>query len=431
MFRAGDVLYGKLRPYLNKVCIPPFDGICSTDFLVFPQSQHLDSRILMWYLNRRELVEFAAHQQRGVELPRVNYSDLADLPFPLPPLAEQRRIAEKVESLLAGVNASRDRLQRVSAILKRFRQAVLAAACSGRLTADWREDSPRLESAARLVQRVLQARGNPSGIPQPLQVGDMDLGGLGASIPEMWTWVCLRLLMNPDEAFCYGVVQPGDDDDEGVALVRAGDLKDGRVNVDALRRIPRDVDAAYKRSRLRGGELLVTVVGAGIGEVGLAQAECSGFNIARAVAKIPVREFDARYVFLWMSTGTAMGWMKNQSREVARPTLNLEQLRQLPVPLPPLAEQHEIVRRVDALFALADAIEQRVAAAGASAERLTQAVLAKAFRGELVPQDPSDEPASVLLERIRQERKDLAPERPSAARIRRKRVQGKAGRTPG
>lgn len=121
------------------------------------------------------------------------------------------------------------------------------------------------------------------------------------------------------------------------------------------------IHANYRRSQLLGGEILVTVVGAGIGETAIAQPECGGFNIARAVAKLPVREFDARYVHLWLQSSRAVDWMKGDSREVARPTLNLEQLQTLPVPVSPLPEQQEIVRRVEGLFALADELEERFA----------------------------------------------------------------------
>ena len=186
-------------------------------------------------------------------------------------------------------------------------------------------------------------------------------------------------------------------------MIRAGDLNFGRVDTSALRRIPLSVHHDYRRAQLVGGEILVTVVGAGIGETAIAQAECAGFNIARAVAKLPVREFSARYVHLWLSTSRALTWMKGDSREVARPTLNLEQLQTLPVPIPPLPEQDEIVRRVEHLFTLADKLEARYSKAQAHVDRLTQSLLAKAFRGELVPQDPNNEPASALLARIRLE----------------------------
>src|SRR5262249_6621448 len=106
------------------------------------------------------------------------------------------------------------------------------------------------------------------------------------------------------------------------------------------------------------------------------------FKFARALAKVPIRDFATRYIFWWLNSAEAVSWMKSDAREVARPTLNLEQLQTLPVPLPPIAEQLGIARRVEALFALADAIEKRVAVATVRVEKLTQAVLAKAFRGE-------------------------------------------------
>ncbi|MBY0231032.1 MAG: DEAD/DEAH box helicase family protein, partial [Gemmataceae bacterium] len=164
--------------------------------------------------------------------------------------------------------------------------------------------------------------------------------------------------------------------------------------------------------RFRKGELLITVVGAGIGDAAIVPDECNGYNLARAVAKVPIREFDVAYVRRWVETGLAQVWLKGDAREVARPTLNLEQLATLPVPLPPLDEQREIVRQVWALFALADGIEAKLAAARKRVDALTQAVLAKAFRGELVPTEAElarregreYEPASVLLERVRAER---------------------------
>ena len=79
MFRAGDVLYAKLRPYLNKVCVPDFDGICSTDILVFPRSDFLDSHFLAYVLSSRNLMAFATHHSTGVQLPRISFERLADL----------------------------------------------------------------------------------------------------------------------------------------------------------------------------------------------------------------------------------------------------------------------------------------------------------------------------------------------------------------
>jgi type I restriction enzyme S subunit len=331
---------------------------------------------------------------RGTGIPHVDPEVFWNLEVPLAPLAEQRRIVAKLEQVLGKVEASQRRLAKIPVLLKRFRQSVLAAACSGRLTADWREENPK-ENAVGYIETVRSKR--PAKYQDSSVRDDLDL----PEIPGSWAWTNLRFLLSPAEAFCYGVVQPGENDPKGALLVRAGDLKNGRVETHALRRIPKSIHEAYRRSKLNGGEILVTVVGAGIGETALAQQECAGFNIARAVAKLPVREFDARYVRHWLTTSRAVTWMKGDSREVARPTLNLEQLQTLPVPIPPLPEQQEIVRRVEALFALADRIEARYAKAQAQVDRLTPSLLARAFAGKLVPQDPADEPAAVLLERIR------------------------------
>jgi len=425
VFNPGDVLYGKLRPYLNKVCMPSFSGICSTDFLVFSRDGSFDSRFLLYLLSSLDTVEYANHHSTGIELPRIAWPTLAKLPVSIPPLAEQKRIVVKVEALLERVSKARERLDRVPDILKRFRQSVLAAACSGRLTADWRERKG-METANELVATMAALRkeryslasdaAKASGLRKPRAFDnehprvrdDLPLFDL----PNEWEWVDLRFLMDEQRPFCYGVVQPGAEADDGNFLVRAGDLENGSVNTSQLRTISAQVDSAYERSRLDGGEVLVTVVGANAGVASIAPESCRGFNIARAVAKLPIRDFNAAYLLNWLTSSTAVEWMKRDAREVARPTLNLEQLRTLPVPLPPIAEQEEIVQRVAATLDIIQRAEQRLKDAGTFAERISQSTLAEAFAGELVEPEADlarregrdYEPASVLLERIAAER---------------------------
>lgn len=374
--------------------------VCSNFFRLLRLSPEVEPSFI-GYLLRFAYVrgKFNEFQTETTNLRNLNVTDfLEKTEVSIAPLAEQRRIVTKLETLLGKVNDCQQRLAKIPRLLKRFRQSVLAAACSGCLTADWREKNSRIEDASQLIAKVKlprAARYQDASVRDDLELSEL---------PVTWVWTNLRFLLSPSEAFCYGVVQPGENDPDGAFLIRAGDLNDGQVDTSALRRIPLSVHKDYKRSQLMGGEVLVTVVGAGIGEAAIAQPECAGFNIARAVAKLPVREFSASYVYRWLSTSRALHWMKGDSREVARPTLNLEQLQTLPVPLPPLAEQLEIVRRVEQLFAFADQVEARFATAQAHVDKLTQSLLAKAFRGELVPQDPKDEPASVLLARIRAEK---------------------------
>ena len=131
VFKAGDVLYGQLRPYLNKVARPDFDGVASTDILVFPPQQELDQRYLLRFLNSATVVDHAHHHSMGLQMPRIGFEVLGDIPIPLPPIDVQRQIADILEGLIDQVDSAKDRLDMILALLKKFRQSVLAAACSG------------------------------------------------------------------------------------------------------------------------------------------------------------------------------------------------------------------------------------------------------------------------------------------------------------
>ena len=152
LFKPGDVLYGKLRPYLNKHALVDFVGIASTDILVFRSKGILDSRLLNEYLGLSHVVAHAQSNSKGINLPRVSPQIVNTLPLPLPPLPEQQRIAEKLESLLGKIKDAKALLDEIPEILQNFRQSVLSTACSGRLTEDWR--ASHKVNARSLVSRL-------------------------------------------------------------------------------------------------------------------------------------------------------------------------------------------------------------------------------------------------------------------------------------
>jgi len=147
-FSAGDVLYGRLRAYLNKVFLPDFNGLCSTEFIIFRKVPHIDSRFLQYFLNSWEFVTFANGLNAG-ERPRVKFEQLAGYPFSLPPLPEQERIVAKIESLFTQLDAGVAGLKRAQAALKRYKASVLKAAVEGRLVAQ----DPNDEPAEELLER--------------------------------------------------------------------------------------------------------------------------------------------------------------------------------------------------------------------------------------------------------------------------------------
>jgi type I restriction enzyme S subunit len=144
-----------------------------------------------------------------------------------------------------------------------------------------------------------------------------------------------------------------------------------------------------------------------LGGVAVVPKSMRGWNVSREVAVVPLIDVVPQFVANWVATQTSQNWLLGVAKGVAYTGINLEDLRLLPVPIPPLSEQQEIVRRVEKLFAFADQIESRLKQAQAHVDRLTQSILAKAFRGELVPQNSSDAPASVLLDQLRAERESM------------------------
>ena len=172
-----------------------------------------------------------------------------------------------------------------------------------------------------------------------------------------------------------------------------------------MKRISPTLSSEYARTILRGGEVLVNVRGT-LGGVAVATPSMKGWNISREVAVVPVDTavVDPHYVAYWIGANSSQDWLNRVEKGVAYTGINIEDLRKLPVEFPSIEEQRQIIRRIENAFAWVDRLVSEASKARELFVRLDQAVLARAFRGELVPQDPSDEPATILLERLRDER---------------------------
>jgi len=369
---------------------------------------------LRHYFQTQSYRQHISDQSAGVNINNLRAEHLLSLEFPLPPLPEQRRIVAKIEELTARSRAARAALAEVPTLLEQFRQSVLASAFRGDLTADWRAKHPHTEPASELLARIRterrkqwEAKYPKKKYAEPEPVDDSDL----PELPEGWCWASLPELTSPTETLCYGVVQPGEAVENGVNLIRVCDIRDGEVRTTELRNISAEIDREYARSRIMGGELLLTVVGT-IGRVAVAPLELRGSNIARAVAKlVPCSAVPATWLADWFSTSFMQDWLGREACEVARKTLNLKELDRAVIPLAPSSEMQQLVTLIPSMLKRTQAIVAWVAEGQQELDALDQSLLAKAFRGELVPQDPADEPASVLLERIKAESATAGPAR--------------------
>ncbi len=152
VFKCGDVLYGKLRPYLNKVVLADSAGFSTTEIVPLNARGYADQRFLFYWLKSAEFLDYVNSVSHGINMPRLGTEAGNAAPFVIAPIPEQKRIADKLDTLLARIDACRDRLDRLPTIIKQFRQSVLAAATSGRLTEEWRERNPH---AAKWLDRSL------------------------------------------------------------------------------------------------------------------------------------------------------------------------------------------------------------------------------------------------------------------------------------
>jgi type I restriction enzyme S subunit len=349
------------------------------------------------YLNSFDYTGFVTGSTRL----KLTQEAMRSIPVTLAPLAEQKRIADKLDALLAKVDACRQRLDRVPALIKRFRQAVLAAATAGDLTADWRNKCEVEKTGADLLKLAREmhklAAKRVEDIPMPVEDESI------VDIPNSWTVASGAEVVEPKAEIVYGIVQPGPKLEEGVPYVRGMDIENGRILVDQLMKTSQAIAEKYSRSALLGGDVLLGIIRAT--KVAIVPSVLNGANITQGTARFrPSSVIKTRYLAIALEAPSTQYWLHEHYRGIDMPGLNLADVRRVPIPLPPLEEQREIVRRVEALFAFADRLEARYLAARKQVDKLTPSLLAKAFRGELVPQDPNDEPASALLERIRAER---------------------------
>lgn len=384
-FYSGDVLYSRLRPYLNKVWRADRDGLCSAEFIVMPGNDAIDADFLRYRLNAADFVSFANGLHAG-DRPRVDFDQISS--FILPPfsLSTQRSIVATIDQHFSRLEAGVTALRRVQANLKRYRAAVLKAACEGRLVPSEAElartEGRTYETGEQLLARILADRcKNWHGRGKFKEPSVPDTTNL-LPLPEGWAWATVEQLNLAGRPCAYGVLQPGDDIEGGVPFVRVGDISDGKVDQSNLKRITPSIAAKYPRTKLQGGELVITLVGA-IGRAAIIPASLEGGNVARAVGVVPLAlELDRHWVEIWFRNPQKVTEMTARSHEVARKTLNLEDVRAASVALPPVAEQIRIVAEVERRLSVIEELEASVAANLQRASRLRQSILQRAFGRE-------------------------------------------------
>ena len=415
--RAGNTLFSTVRTYLKNVAMvpPEFDGqVASTGFCVLNPSNEIDPKFVFYHVVSDEFVSTLNPLQRGTSYPAVRDDDVLSQRLILAPLPEQCRIVAEVEKQFTRLDASVVALRRAQANLKRYRASVLRAACSGELVATEAElaraEGREYEPAGVLLESILaerrahwEAQEKRRGkYKEPAAPDTSDL----PTLPEGWAWATLEQATE-----IQGGIQKQPKRTPATnpsPFLRVANVLRGNLDLTEVHLIEL-FSGELEKLRLVAGDLLI-VEGNGspsqIGRMAIwkgAIDDCVHQNhIIRArVRSGIVPQFVETY---WNSPLGTASVLNVASSTSGLYTLSVSKVGGLPVPLPPLAEQHRIVAEVERRLSVIQQAETAVEASLRRAERLRQSILKRAFCGELAPQDPDDEPASVLLERIRAQR---------------------------
>jgi type I restriction enzyme, S subunit len=419
--QADDILVSMTRPNLNAVAKVPteLDGaICSTGFDVLRPIE-VEPDWLFLTVKSRPCVEVMTSLVQGALYPAVRPADVRAHRFALPPLAEQQRIVVKIEALEERSRRAREALLEVGPLLEQFRQSVLAAAFRGDLTADWRAAHSNVEPASELLHRVraerrrrweqaelakYEAKGQKplqswkDKYKEPEPVDDADL----PKLPEGWTWATI------DEICSHIVDCPHSTPqwtDEGKLCVRTTEFHPGKLDLTHARFVSLETfNERIQRLKPQPGDILYSREGGILGiscQVPADTELCLGQRMMLMRTDV---HFLSRLLMHWLNSPRTLDRVKRLTLGSASPHLNVGEVKGFPVPVAPIEEHSKLLEMIESCLATPEVCAQMAMDSEQQLDHLNQAILAKAFRGELVPQDPSDEPASVLLERIHAQR---------------------------
>lgn len=288
LFRRDDMLFGRRRAYLKKAAQAPFDGICSGDITVIrARPGKLLPELLPFIIQNDDLFDFAVGRSDGSLSPRVKWENLKNYTFELPPLAEQKKLAEVLWSISDTIQAYQDLLTKTEELVK-----------------------------ARFAEML----------------GD-----------GMYPISLLINLIKEGAGVSYGIVQPGDDGTGDMGVLRPVDIVDGKLSVKSIKYIDRAIGEGFKKTELTGDELLITVRGT-TGTTALTDDRFAGMNVTRGIAVIRYdrRKINPVYLNAYFNTDKSQRYIQEHTKGATLQQINLSDLRLQEIPVPPMAQQEKM-----------------------------------------------------------------------------------------
>ncbi|WP_163536298.1 restriction endonuclease subunit S [Gracilibacillus sp. YIM 98692] len=371
VFKAGDVLYGKLRPYLNKHAIANFEGIASTDILIY-RSRFIESnKLLDKYLGLPLVVKYANENSSGINLPRISPKKMNRLPIPLPPLEEQDKINNRIEKLINKIDRAEQLIKEAKETFELRRAAILDKAFCGKLGTN---------KGHEMVSDTLSKNSD-------ISLND----NTPYDIPDNWLWVKTKSIAKWGSGGTPSRKKSEYYNGE-IPWLKTGELRDNFI-VDSKEKITEDAIKNSSAKLFPKGSVAVAMYGATIGRTGIFGIDAST-NQACAVG-IPEESVDPEYMFYYFQSQKQR--LIERGKGGAQPNISQTIIKDFPFPLPPLEEQKRITQKVKSMLRKLESEYEYSEIVLQALETLKNSILSKAFKGELGTNDKKDESSIELL----------------------------------
>lgn len=365
-FKEGQILYGRLRPYLNKHDITSFDGVCSTDILVFEATNLVANVLVDKFFNLPFFIEYVVSNSKGINLPRVSEETVLNTTFPLPPLSEQQRIVERIKELFAKLDEAKERLQEVAESFAVRKAAILHKAFTGELTKQWRRENGVSDESweeitwGSFIEKI-EAGKNWNALGRPPKNGEFGVVKVSAV-----TW---GEFLEDESKTCTEESQWNEE-----KRISVGDFLFSRANTIQL-----------------------------VGNCVIVKDVKRKLMLSDKILRFSFSERVYDFFALWYTRTSSY---RKQIESVASGNqdgmrnISQNNMKTIIFPLPTLSEQHEIVRLIDDLLARERTAQQATEQALASIDLMKKSILARAFRGEMGTNKASEVSALELLKQV-------------------------------
>jgi type I restriction enzyme, S subunit len=383
--KQDDILVVKDGATTGKVAFVdqsfPFENATINEHIFLLRvNEKIRPKYLFWYLwsqtGQSEIIKnFQGSAQGG-----INRSFVEGVEVPELSIDDQKVIVEKLDLVIPQIFANYKKLQKARFLLSKFRQAILSAAISGRLTEEWREKNPNLDSAQEILDQINRKQTKAKKDINYIELIEEDSL---SQIPENWIYTHLGEVVS---SFQYGTSQKSDYTFKGTPVLRIPNVISQEVNLDNLKYLPDEEE--NENLLVKEGDILIVRSNGSrdlVGKNALVRNLDGRYAFASYLIRITPVIVLPEYIMVFLNSMLAKRQLFNQSKSAAGiNNINSKELASLRLPIPPLSEQKEITRRINAMLEVSSKVENQIETAIKKTEKITQAILAKEFRGDLV-----------------------------------------------